>query len=42
MKAGSCLVVSRRHGTKVKALKGLLDAIDKSPTALAGVMLNDR
>lgn len=42
MKAGSCLVVSRRHGTKVKALKALLDAVDKSPTALAGVMLNDR
>ena len=42
MKAGSCLVVSRRHGTKVKSLKALLDAVDKSPTALAGVMLNDR
>lgn len=42
MKAGSCLVVSRRHGTKVKALKAMLESIDKSPTALAGVMLNDR
>jgi len=42
MKAGSCLVVSRRHGTKVKSLRALLDAVDKSPTALAGVMLNDR
>lgn len=42
MKAGSCLVVSRRHGTKVKSLKALLEAVDKSPTALAGVMLNDR
>lgn len=42
MKAGSCLVVSRRHGTKVRSLKALLEAVDKSPTALAGVMLNDR
>jgi len=42
MKAGSCLVVSRRHGTKVKSLRALLDAVDKSPTALAGVMLNAR
>lgn len=42
MKAGSCLVVSRRHGTKVKSLKALLEAVDKSPTVLAGVMLNDR
>lgn len=42
MKAGSCLVVSRRHGTKVKSLKALLESVDKSPTTLAGVMLNDR
>jgi protein-tyrosine kinase len=36
------IVVARRHKTRMEALAGLLEALERGPTRLAGVVMNER